>query len=457
MWFEVKRSREGVDRLTYNYRRTLLPAVAALAAACGGGGLVLPGEGAAAKIVIVQGDGQGAPVGAVLPQALMVRVTDSNNRPVQGQTVRFSVTAGGGTVAPASAVTTADGSASARWTLGPTAGPQRLTAAATGSGAAASVSVVFSATAGVASTSISVTSSKNPSSTGEAVQFSATVVWPAGTGTPTGTVTFRDGASSFATTPLPANGTASASTTFTTAGQHTVTAQYSGDANFGGGTSSALTQQVNTADRPPVAANDAYAVNEDAVLTVAAPGVLGNDSDPDGNPITAVKVSSPAHGTVVLNANGSFTYTPTANYSGADAFTYEANDGTLNSTPATVTITVNFVNDPPSFSLAGPNINVSAAAGAQTVPSWAANISPGPGANEASQTVAFQVTVALADQAAFTAQPAIDALGTLTYTPSPLAAGMTPTVTVAAHDNGGTVNGGEDTSAPQTFTITIGP
>jgi len=427
-----------------------------LAIACGGGGLVLPSEGAAANIVIVQGDGQGAPVGAVLPQALMVRVTDSNNRPVQGQTVRFSVTAGGGSAAPASAVTTADGSASAQWTLGPAAGPQKLTATATGGGAAASVSVVFSATAGVASTSISVSSGKNPSNTGEAVQFSATVVWPAGTGTPTGTVSFRDGASTFATVSLASNGTASASMTFTTAGQHAITAQYSGDANFGGGTSPALTQQVNTPDRPPVAANDAYPVNEDTVLTVAAPGVLGNDTDPQGRPLTAVKLSDPAHGTVVLNANGSFTYTPTANYSGADAFTYEANDGTLNSTPATVTITVNFVNDPPSFTLAGSNINASAAAGAQTVSSWAANISPGPGANEASQTVTFQVTVSLTDQAAFAVQPAIDASGTLTYTPSPLAAGMTPTVTVAAHDNGGTVNGGKDTSASQQFTITIG-
>ncbi len=419
---------------------------------------MLPSEGAAAKIVIVQGDGQGAAVGAVLPESLTVRVTDTNGQPVQGQVVTFSVTASGGSVAPASAVTTADGVAAARWTLGPAAGPQKLTAAAVGNGAAANVSVVFSATAGVASTSIGVTSSKNPSSTGEAVQFSATVVWPAGTGTPTGTVTFRDGASTFATIPLAANGTASASTTFTTAGQHTVTAQYSGDANFGGGTSPMLQQQVNASAQPPVAANDTYAVNEDTVLTVAAPGVLGNDTDPQGKPLTAVKVSDPAHGIVVLSANGSFTYTPTANYSGPDAFTYEANDGTLNSTPATVTITVNFVNDPPSFSLAGSNINASAAAGPQTVPNWATNISPGPGTNEASQTVTLQVTVALADQAAFTAQPAIDASsGTLTYTPSPVAAGMTPTVTVTAHDNGGTVSGGKDTSAPQQFTITIGP
>jgi VCBS repeat-containing protein len=418
---------------------------------------VLPSEGAAAKIVIVQGDGQGAAVGAVLPQSLTVRVTDTNGRPVQGQAVTFSVTAGGGSAAPASAVTTADGVASARWTLGPAAGPQKLMAAATGSGAAAGVSVVFSATAGVASTSISVTSSKNPSNTGEAVQFNATVVWPAGTGTPTGTVTFRDGATTFATIPLPANGTAGASTTFTTAGQHAITAQYSGDANFGGGTSSALTQQVNTPDRPPVAATDAYTVNEDTVLTVAAPGVLGNDSDPDGNPITAVKVSDPAHGTLVLNANGSFTYTPTPNYSGPDAFTYEANDGTLNSTPATVTITVNFVNDPPSFT-AGPNQTATAGSAVVTVTGWATNISPGPGANEGTQTVTFTVTNDMPTAFTPTGQPAVASDGTLTFQAATLvASSMVATVTVTAHDNGGTVNGGKDTSAPQQFTITISP
>lgn len=418
---------------------------------------MLPAEGAAATIVVVRGDGQGAAVGAVLPESLVVRVTDSNGRPVQDQGVAFAVTAGGGGVAPTSTTTGADGVAATRWTLGPTAGPQRATATATGSGAAAGVSIAFTATAGIASTSIGVTSGKNPSNAGEPVQFSAAVVWPAGTGTPTGTVAFRDGATTFATAPLQPNGTASASTTFAAAGQHPITAQYSGDANFGGSTSPTLTQNVQAVNHPPVAANDAYPVNEDTPLTVPAPGVLGNDSDPDGNPITAVKVGDPAHGTVVLNANGSFTYTPTANYSGSDAFSYEANDGTLNSAPATVTITVNFVNDPPSFTLAGSNITVSAAAGPQTVPNWATSISPGPGANEASQTVTLQVTVALADQAAFTAQPAIDASGTLTYTPSPLAAGMTPTVTVTAHDNGGTVNGGQDTSAPQTFTITITP
>ena len=98
---------------------------------------------------------------------------------------------------------------------------------------------------------------------------------------------------------------------------------------------------------PPVAVNDAYSTNEDTVLNVAAPGVLSNDSDPDGDTLTAIKVTNPSHGTVTLNSNGSFTYTPSANYNGTDSFTYQANDGQANSNTATVTITINAVNDAP--------------------------------------------------------------------------------------------------------------
>ena len=432
-----------------------MPALAVLAAGCGGG-LVLPSEGAAAKIVIVKGDGQGAPLGAALPESLVVRVTDSNDRPVQGQAVAFAVTAGGGTVTPSSVTTNADGVAGARWTLGPAAGPQTATATAAGGGAPPNVSVAFKATAGVASTSTGLSSGKNPSNAGETVQFTATVVWPSGAGTPTGTVTFRDGATTFATIPLASNGTASASTAFTAAGQHSVTAQYSGDANFGGSTSPALVQEVRVVDRPPAAASDAYTVNEDTPLAVAAPGVLGNDSDPDGNPITAVKLTDPAHGTVVLNSNGSFTYTPAPDYNGSDAFTYQASDGTLSSATATVTITVNPVNDPPSFTK-GPDETASGGSGQITIVGWATNISPG-AANESSQTVAFTVTNDTPGAFAPGQQPAVDPSGTLTFQPAFIVpASMTVNLTVTAQDNGGTANGGQDTSAPQSFTITITP
>ena len=105
---------------------------------------------------------------------------------------------------------------------------------------------------------------------------------------------------------------------------------------------------------PPVAVNDAYAVAEDTVLAIAAPGVLANDTDPENDPLTAILVSGPANGGVVLNANGSFTYTPALNFNGADSFTYEANDGVADSNVATVSITVNQVNDPPVADPGGP-------------------------------------------------------------------------------------------------------
>src|SRR5207302_1838872 len=108
-----------------------------------------------------------------------------------------------------------------------------------------------------------------------------------------------------------------------------------------------VTITVTPVNDPPVAANDSYATAEDTPLTVAAPGVLANDSDVDGDALTAAVVTAPAHGTVTLAANGSFTYTPAANYNGADSFTYKANDGALNSNIATVTIAVAAVNDPP--------------------------------------------------------------------------------------------------------------
>jgi hypothetical protein len=86
--------------------------------------------------------------------------------------------------------------------------------------------------------------------------------------------------------------------------------------------------------------NDAYTVRHDHALVVASPGVLANDS---GIGRTAAKLTNPAHGTVVMNTNGSFTYQPNARYVGSDAFTYEArilNLGILLTDPATVTITV---------------------------------------------------------------------------------------------------------------------
>ncbi len=97
----------------------------------------------------------------------------------------------------------------------------------------------------------------------------------------------------------------------------------------------------------PLAAGDSYSTNEDTPLSAAAPGVLANDSDADGQPLQAVLVSGPTQGSLVFNADGSFTYTPASNANGADSFSYKATDGLVDSNTATVAITVNAVDDAP--------------------------------------------------------------------------------------------------------------
>ncbi len=200
----------------------------------------------------------------------------------------------------------------------------------------------------------------------------------------------------------------------------------------------------------PVAVDDGYSVNEDGTLNVAAAGVLANDTDPESDPLTASLVTTTPNGALTLNANGSFSYTPYLDFYGTDSFTYRANDLGAASVAATVTITVNAVNDVPSFTK-GANESANENAGAQTVAGWATAISAGP-ANEAAQVVDFIVTND--NNGLFSVQPAISATGTLTYTPAANANGSA-TVSVQIHDNGGTANGGVDTSAIQTFTITV--
>ena len=120
-------------------------------------------------------------------------------------------------------------------------------------------------------------------------------------------------------------------------------------ASDGAASSSAatVTISISAVNDPPVAVNDAYGTNQNTALTVAAPGVLGNDADPEANPLMAMLATAPASGTVTLNSDGSFTYTPNSGFVGSDSFTYQASDGSLNSNVATVSITVNNVNDAP--------------------------------------------------------------------------------------------------------------
>jgi Ca2+-binding RTX toxin-like protein len=85
---------------------------------------------------------------------------------------------------------------------------------------------------------------------------------------------------------------------------------------------------INVTDSPPVAVNDIYKIRPGDTLVVdAAGGVLANDSDPEGKPLSAWLTSGPSNGSITLNSDGSFSYTPKAGFSGIDFFSYYADDG----------------------------------------------------------------------------------------------------------------------------------
>ena len=154
--------------------------------------------------------------------------------------------------------------------------------------------------------------------------------------------------------------------------------------------------------------------------------------------------------------DGTLTYTLLDNANGAIIVTVSLHDdgGFLNggddtSDPQTFTINATGINDPPSFTK-GADQSILEDAGPQTVVGWATNISAGP--NEAGQTVSFLISTS--NNSFFSTLPAVAANGTLTYTVADDTSGVV-TVTVTAMDDGGIVGGGDDTSDPQTFTITV--
>ena len=139
-----------------------------------------------------------------------------------------------------------------------------------------------------------------------------------------------------------ATGTLSPTHTYDETGEYTVTLTVTDD--DGGVGTDTLTVTVDTVSAISVAVDDGYNIYEDTILEVVAPGVLTNDSDVEP---TAILVDNVNKGALALNSDGSFTYTPDADFNGSDTFTYKAVARAAESNVATVTITVNPVNDWP--------------------------------------------------------------------------------------------------------------
>jgi hypothetical protein len=222
---------------------------------------------------------------------------------------------------------------------------------------------------------------------------------------------------------------------------------------------------VDPVNDTPVATDETKTMSEDgAPLSIDFGALLSDVETSDANLTYDITNPDPAKGS--LNGAGpTRNFTPAANFNGTVNIDYTPTDrgdpdkcsaanlpcaASEMSAQKTVTVMVDAVNDAPSFTK-GPDQTKDEDAGAQTVDDWATAISAGP--NEFDQRVDFQLTN---DTNLFTAggQPAIHASGKLTYEATPNANGSA-TVTVKPHDDGGIANGGADTSAEQTFTISV--
>ncbi|MEX2489651.1 MAG: tandem-95 repeat protein, partial [Pseudomonadales bacterium] len=237
-------------------------------------------------------------------------------------------------------------------------------------------------------------------------------------------------------------------------------------------------------DAPELTMPDAQTLDEDVQTAISGLSVADVDADDGTVPALTVTlevnngtlnvsgaasvsgngtVSVTIEGTVaeVSGTMGSLEYTSDQDFNGSDTLSVDVTDngntgsgGALTDT-ATVDITVNVVNDAPSFTK-GPDQEVPEDAGAQTVSGWATNLDTGGGSDEDSQTLTFNV-LSNSNTAMFASGPEIDGdTGDLTYTPADNANGSA-TIEINVKDDGGVANGGDDTSASETFQITVTP
>jgi Domain of unknown function (DUF4347)/Bacterial Ig domain/Calx-beta domain len=232
------------------------------------------------------------------------------------------------------------------------------------------------------------------------------------------------------------------------------------DPNGGVSPTYTATLAIAAVNDAPTAANGTATTAEDTPIT-GITAVLPAAIDLDNNPVTySLVAGSAVGGTAVVNANGSYTFTPTLNFNGAASFKYLVRDNQAqnNTSPEyTMAITVTEVNDKPTFTRSGAaTLTINAGAGEKTLTNWATGFTPGP-ANESTQTL-LGYEIVNSNSAIFDGPVTIDAQGNIKFKPiATVASAQTATITIRAKDSGGTANTGTDLSDPQTLTITVAP
>ncbi|MRX38656.1 tandem-95 repeat protein, partial [Flavobacterium sp. LC2016-23] len=241
----------------------------------------------------------------------------------------------------------------------------------------------------------------------------------------------------------PTNGTLTLNSdgtfTYVHNGSETTTDSFTYKANDGNADSNTVTVDItiNPVNDAPVAIADSYSVNEAGTLTTTiANGILTNDTDAEGNALTAILVTGPTNGTLTLNSDGTFTYVHNGSETTTDSFTYKANDGNSDSNTVTVNITINPINDAP-VAQDDTNQIISSTAGATSINTLAATDVDGTISNYTVLTLPSNGILALSGNAIVANQvltPAEAAM--ITYDPSGTFIG-TDSFTFTATDNSG--------------------
>ena len=225
---------------------------------------------------------------------------------------------------------------------------------------------------------------------------------------------------------------------------------------------------VSATTNPPVGSPDpGIAAIEDEPVTMFGT-LLANDGDADGDSLTARVGSQPAHATVTVLPGGALTVDPDPDYAtlddDPDPFTYYVSDGVTEVGPIAASLYVFWIDDAPSFSLAGTDVPVAEDAGPQTIDDWVTDVRSGPANEESFEQVRFVVTTdnddlfSVLPAVATVTDPGPGASADLTFTPAPDATGVA-TVSIHADDrpNNDPLDPPHDyTSDTLTFTITVG-
>ncbi|MBL37251.1 MAG: hypothetical protein CMP07_02460 [Xanthomonadales bacterium] len=207
-------------------------------------------------------------------------------------------------------------------------------------------------------------------------------------------------------------------------------------------------------NEPPTANDDNATTDEDTAETI---DVASDDTDTDGNldPSSANTAcgtcSTPTNGSLVNNGDGTFDYTPDADFFGSDSFVYEICDTDSACDTASVGITVDPVNDAPAFTSGADPVFSAGTSGLQSIANWPQNVNLGP--NETQQIDGYAVMTVSDPGGVISGAAAISTAGELSFTLS----GNSGTAQLEATltDDGGTANGGDDTSGAVAFSVTV--